>query len=605
MKTKHLPVVLSVCVVVCVAAAIGMAVFHSSEASMAVTLPLKYMPTEFSTDDGATWKPFGTGRALYRTRGDVVVRGHFNYPIMEGWVLNFYLQHLQMELWVNEDHIVSFGKDFKEIRPEWCTDIWMCYNMPEISMEDVVEFRLNSLHPNGALRGAYHKTLSNIRVGDPFYIYQSIVRENNTEQYAGLTLMIIGIVLFFIAFVALWMKSPMQKTMMYTALFAVGEGLFWIADAAEIAHYVYGSISFFSTGRFVSRMLCLYALFCAMAELVNSDAKRIAKFAAYANGLCSIVYLMLNMAEVVTFCETEVFWYSIQVALLLIGLGCCVWEFVNIHKPFWKIIQMLTLALAYAALLKDLGTVVLGWSTDMDLSQWVCGAVAAFHSAALMVQLPASYSAIRRAEKLSDELHNSRIVLAMSQIRTHFIFNVLNAISSLCKSDPDMADVELVRFSRYLRNNIDIMQEDHPIPFEKALDHMHNYVDLEQLRFGEKIILDENYEYVDFSIPSLVMQPLVENAIKHGLLPKPEGGTIRVSTSRHGNNVLIEIADDGIGFDTHKKIPQTSVGLSNVRFRVEQMMNGRMQVESKPGKGTLVRLWLPLGKEESSFTLSV
>jgi sensor histidine kinase YesM len=352
-------------------------------------------------------------------------------------------------------------------------------------------------------------------------------------------------------------------------------------------------------------MLCLYALFCAMAELVNSDAKRIAKFAAYANGLCSIVYLMLNMAEVVTFCETEVVWYSIQVALLLIGLGCCVWEFVNIRKPFWKIIQLLTLALAYAALLKDLGTVVFGWSTDMDLSQWVCGAVAAFHSAALMVQLPASYSAIRRAEKLSDELHNSRIVLAMSQIRTHFIFNVLNAISSLCKSDPDMADVELVRFSRYLRNNIDIMQEDHPIPFEKALDHMHNYVDLEQLRFGEKIILDENYEYVDFSIPSLVMQPLVENAIKHGLLPKPEGGTIRVSTSRHGNNVLIEIADDGIGFDTHKKIPQTSVGLSNVRFRVERMMNGRIQVESKPGKGTLVRLWLPLGKEESSFTLSV
>ena len=192
----------------------------------------------------------------------------------------------------------------------------------------------------------------------------------------------------------------------------------------------------------------------------------------------------------------------------------------------------------------------------------------------LLVQLPASYAAIRRAERLSDELHNSRIVLAMSQIRTHFIFNVLNAISSLCKRDPELADRELIRFSRYLRNNIDIMQEDRPIPFEQALEHVHNYVDLEQLRFGEKIILDENFEYVDFNIPSLVMQPLVENAIKHGLLPKAEGGMIRLTTVRCGNEVLIEIADNGVGFDTRKKIEKTSVGLSNVRFRVENMLNG-------------------------------
>ena len=224
----------------------------------------------------------------------------------------------------------------------------------------------------------------------------------------------------------------------------------------------------------------------------------------------------------------------------------------------------------------------------------------ALHAAALLVQLPGSYAAIRRAEKLSEELHNIHIVLAMSQIRTHFVFNVLNAISGLCKSDPEQADMQIVLFSRYLRNNIDIMQEDHPIPFEKELEHMHNYVDLEQLRFGEKIILDENYEYVNFVIPSLVMQPLVENAIKHGLLPKAGGGVIRVNTSRRGDGVLIEIADNGIGFDTSKNVDSASVGLSNVRFRVEKMMNGRMQVESTPNVGTLVRLWLPLGKEESS-----
>lgn len=605
MRFKNFPVVLTVCVVVCVGAAIGFAMLHSLEADMAKSLPVEFIPQEFSNDGGETWKPVQTGRELLRQRKDVMVRGHFNYDIGEGWAMNIYLRHMQMELWVNGECSITYAREFHTIRPEWCTDMWVCFWPPEISTEDQVEFRLYSLHPNGAARGAYVKSLSSITLGEPFYMYQRITGENAVDQYMGLVLMVVGVVLFAIAFVALAMHSPLQKVMMYTALFAVGEGLFWLADAAEIAHYVNNSIVFYSTGRYVSRMLCIYALLCSVAELISGKTKRIVQIAAYANGLICMVYLSLNMAGAVTFCDSEVIWCCIQALLLMIVLFCSLWDSANIHKSFWKTVQVITLGLALVVLLRDMVTTILGWHTEMELSKWVCGIVAAMHAAALLVQLPASYAAIRRAEKLSDELHNGRIVLAMSQIRTHFIFNVLNAISSLCKSDPEMADRELVRFSRYLRNNIDIMQEDRPILFEKALEHMHNYVDLEQLRFGEKIILDENYEYVNFTIPSLVIQPLVENAIKHGLLPKAEGGIIRVNTVRLGNEVLIEIADNGIGFDTRKKIDKTSVGLSNVRFRVERMMNGRMQVESTIGVGTIVRLWLPIGKEESSFTLSV
>ena len=342
-----------------------------------------------------------------------------------------------------------------------------------------------------------------------------------------------------------------------------------------------------------------------MVDLTSGRTKRVARCSAYASGVFTIVYLLLQMAGVITFCETAPIWYFIQALLMMVSLFCCVWEWGSTRQTLWEKVRLLSIGFAYGALLIDMGRTLAGYYTDMELSKWICCGVASLHAASLLVQLPASYAAIRRAEKLTEELHNSRIVLAMSQIRTHFVFNVLNAISSLCKSDPEQADIEIVRFSRYLRKNIDIMREDRPMPFENELEHMHNYVDLEQLRFGDKIILDEHFEYVDFLIPSLVIQPLVENAIKHGLLPKVEGGIIRVSTSRRGDHVLIEIADDGIGFDTTEKIAKTSVGLSNVRFRVEKMMNGRMQVESTPGVGTLVRLWLPLGKEESVSVLSV
>ena len=600
MKLKNLPIVITVCVIACVLAAIGYAVLHSWEAELAMSLPLELIPTEFSSDGGVTWQPVGTGEELHKQRSDVAIRGHFNLDIMEGWILNLDFLHMQMALWVNGEFVTSYARDFHEIRPEWCTDIWMCFEMPAISTEDLVEFRLYSLHPSGARIGAYEKVLSSIMLGEPFFVYQHISAQNALNHNFGLTLMIIGIVLFCIAFVALWMKSPLQKIMMYTALFAFGEGLFWLADAAEISHYINNSIVFFSVGRYVSRMLCIYALLSTMAELVNGKAQIIAQTAAYSNGLLCIGYLILNLAGGVTFCESEQIWYGLEVLLLLVGFGCCLWAFKHVQKSVWQILRLLTLGIAFVSLLCDFGTLLFGWHTEMELSKWVCGLVAALHAAALLVQLPGSYAAIRRAEKLSEELHNSHIVLAMSQIRTHFVFNVLNAISGLCKSDPEQADMQIVLFSRYLRNNIDIMQEDHPIPFEKELEHMHNYVDLEQLRFGEKIILDENYEYVNFVIPSLVMQPLVENAIKHGLLPKAGGGVIRVNTSRRGDGVLIEIADNGIGFDTSKNVDSASVGLSNVRFRVEKMMNGRMQVESTPNVGTLVRLWLPLGKEESS-----
>lgn len=601
-KLKNLPVVITICITVCVLAVIGVAVLRSWEAEMAMSLPLELIPTEFSSDGGETWKPVGTGRELYRQRDDVIVRGHFNFDVMEGWTLNLFFRHMQMELWVNGEFVASFAREFQEIRSEWCTDIWMCFELPEISTEDLVELRLYSLHPSGAKMGAYQKVLSSITLGDPFFVYQQINEQNSADRNIGSTLMIVGIVLFCISVVALLMKSPLQRGMMYTALFALGEGLFWLADAAEIAHYVNNSVVFFSVGRYVSRMLCIYALLATLTELVSGKVKIVAQMAAYINGILSIGYLILNLAGGVIFCEYEQIWYGVEMLLLLVGFGCCLWTLVCIRRFGWKILGLLALGLAYASLLFDFGMLLWGYHTEMEMSKWVCGIVAGARAASLLVQLPASYAAIRRAEKLSEELHNSRIVLAMSQIRTHFVFNVLNAISSLCKSDPEQADVQIVRFSRYLRNNIDIMQEDQPIPFEKELEQMHNYVALEQLRFGDKIILDEDYEYVNFVIPSLVLQPLVENAIKHGLLPKETGGVIQVSTACCGDSVLISIADNGVGFDPSKQIDKASVGLSNVRFRVERMMNGRMQVKSTPGVGTIVRLWLPLGKEESSYT---
>ena len=199
----------------------------------------------------------------------------------------------------------------------------------------------------------------------------------------------------------------------------------------------------------------------------------------------------------------------------------------------------------------------------------------------------------QKAQELAGELKNNRIVLAMSQIRTHFIFNVLTAISGMCEYDPKKADATLIKFSRYLRNNIDIMQDDELEPFLKSVEHLEDYIDLEQLRFGSRLKFVKEFEVTDFKIPPLVLQPIVENSLKHGLFPKVEGGTITLSTKTDGKNIMITISDDGVGYNTDDLKRKGSVGIDNVWFRLNCMVKGSMNIESIPGVGTKVTIIIP------------
>jgi sensor histidine kinase YesM len=192
-----------------------------------------------------------------------------------------------------------------------------------------------------------------------------------------------------------------------------------------------------------------------------------------------------------------------------------------------------------------------------------------------------------------NQLLQSRTTVALGQIRSHFIFNLLNAISGMCKSNPAKADETIVCFSRYLRANIDILQSDKLMPFYQILETLEDYIVLEQVRFGDRIAFEADIEEDDFLMPPLVLQPIVENAIKHGLTAKVEGGTIWLSTRSDSNWVYITVTDDGVGFQQHELHKKGSVGLQNVRFRLKHMVDGNITIESTPGLGTSVQIMIP------------
>lgn len=194
------------------------------------------------------------------------------------------------------------------------------------------------------------------------------------------------------------------------------------------------------------------------------------------------------------------------------------------------------------------------------------------------------------------QLINSRATTMMGQIRSHFVFNVLNAISGMCKYDPEKADETVVRFSRYLRANVDIMQNDAPELFNVVLRRLEDYIALEQVRFENKINFKKEINVWDFKMPALILQPIVENAIKHGLTPKAGGGTITLKTYEEGNDIVIKITDDGVGYDVNALPREGSVGMKNIRFRLDYLMNGTMEINSVIGEGTEAVITIP--KEE-------
>ena len=195
-------------------------------------------------------------------------------------------------------------------------------------------------------------------------------------------------------------------------------------------------------------------------------------------------------------------------------------------------------------------------------------------------------SAYNYAKKLEKELTEQRIAIMLSQIQPHFLYNSLGAIRELCRQDPEDARHALSTFITYLRGNMDSIQREHTIHFSKELNHISAYLELEKLRFGDDLNIVYDIQETEFSVPSLTIQPLVENAVKHGVCGREEGGTLTLHTHREGDAVVIKIQDDGVGFDVDKIEQFEHVGLKNVRKRLQYTINGELKIESKPDIGT-------------------
>lgn len=193
-----------------------------------------------------------------------------------------------------------------------------------------------------------------------------------------------------------------------------------------------------------------------------------------------------------------------------------------------------------------------------------------------------------------EQKKQSQNKVLVHQIKAHFFFNTLNTISALCKQDAAKADDAIRTFAAYMRSYMYLINEEKNIPFEQELSLVMSSLEIEKLRFPNSFTYSLDLGYDDFELPPLSLQPIVENALLHGLRKTGRHGELKISTEKIGETVRVVISDNGMGFDTALLEHSKSIGLRNLIERIKLMACGTVQIESQEGQGTDVVITLPI-----------
>ncbi len=198
-------------------------------------------------------------------------------------------------------------------------------------------------------------------------------------------------------------------------------------------------------------------------------------------------------------------------------------------------------------------------------------------------------------EEKDIKLREQRLSMMLSQIQPHFLYNTLNTITALCRANPKLAEETTVKFSKYLRENMYSMETSDTHPFERELEHIKIYLEIEKLRFGDRLNVEYDIKSKDFSVPVLTLQPIVENAVKHGICKRLEGGTVKIETRKEGRDNIIVISDNGEGFDPEEKLNdgKEHIGIQNANERLKNTVKTEMEIYSMVGVGTRVTIVIP------------
>ena len=581
----------------------------TSNQAMPALVAQVYFDGEYRIADGE-WQKIVKGNHISSTEGDVTLRGNFHMLAPDGEYVGIYSDTIPIALYTNHINLTFYEGENEPFitdveNPLYgdsaCHEDWTAYMLTSGS-EEPIEILIHNPHRFGN-ETAIDEMLSNVALWADIEFEKSVLESGNTQRDIGLLFAIISLVVLGTALFSTLIHIKNSKILWLFGIVILFAGTYLSYSADGVSFW---SESVVSNTTILGCSMMFYMFFLSIALVYFlKGTKTIGTITVALLGLVNAVILILPILTDILFYDTWRYWAAAQMLANIILLGCLLREFfVTKGKERWLYIGLIFPLISFGldVIMTDLGL----WKGGVS-SKYVFIALFAVAMVVVLRIIPRNINAAEKAKELEmqrsrleaekniveAELKESRVAIMLSQIQPHFIYNTLGTIERMCLKDPQKAN-ELVRnFSLYLRGNFSELDSVTPIRFAEELKHVEHYADIEKVRFP-----DMNIEYdvgtTEFVLPALSVQPLVENAIKHGLMRLETGGTVVIRSYETPTHFCVEVKDDGVGFDTDAPIDEKKhVGLRNIRGRLKAMVNGELVLESKPGVGTKAMIMIP------------
>lgn len=552
---------------------------------------------------GGPWQKIVPGKHITSTGGDVTLRGNFHLLAPDGEYVGiyngdmpiaFYVDHINLTFYERGNEPYSLDIENPLYGYSVCGEDWLAYTIMGES-EEPIEILIHNPHVFGN-ENAIDEMLSGITFWTGIDFEKTVLDRGELQKNTGALFVMIA---FFVLGTALFS----------TLIHIKSTKIVWILGAVILFAGIYLSYSAYgvsfrsesivsNTTITVSSMI-FYMLFLLAAIVYLLKSTWIVGMVTVTGlGVVNAILFVLPMLTDLFFYDILPCWAIVQGIANAVLTVCLVKElFAARGKERWTYIGLILPLVSFGV---DVFMIGIGFWKGGYASTCVFIVFSAVAMVMLLKVIPQSINALNEARELETEkivlnakLTESRVSTMMSQIRPHFIYNTLGSIEQLCIIDPAKAGELVHNFAKYLRGNFGELDNPKPILMSREMEHVHYYVNIERVRFPD-MTFSFKMNSGDFHIPALTVQPIVENAIKHGLMKLPKGGSIRIESYETDTEYCVLVEDDGVGFDTGVLLDERKhVGIRNIRGRLKAMVNGELNIESVIGVGTRVTIRIP------------
>ena len=564
-----------------------------------------YFVGEYRINDGE-WKEIKNGEHISSTKGDVTLRGNFHYSSPSGEYIGvytgktpiaFYTDHVNLTFnqggtsYVIDHENPLYGESACGV--DWTTHAFL-------GGEEIIEIIIHNPHDFGN-ENAIDQMLSKTAFWSGVAFEKEILDSGENQRNFGLLFIITAIIFLGTALFSSLIHVKNSKIIWLLGAIIFFAGAYTIYSSSGISFW--GELVVSNTAILgISMMLYMFFISLLIVYLLNK-AKKVGLFANIGLGIINTVLFVLPMLTKLFFYDMWLYWIVAQSVVNVILIICIIKELTCLCGKEKLVLAGVLLPLLSFGI--DAVATWLGLWVGGIASQYVFVILFIVATIVLLRTIPKSINAITKAKELETEklllntqLTESRVSTMMSQIRPHFIYNTLGSIEQLCELDPPKAGELVHNFAKYLRGNFGELDNPKPILMSQEMEHVHHYINIENVRFPDMTFSFEMNSN-DFHIPALTIQPIVENAVKHGLMKLSKGGVIKVVSYETEESYCVSVEDDGVGFDTAVLLDERKhVGIRNIRGRLKAMVNGTLEIESTVGVGTKVLITIPKGEEK-------